>query len=158
MGQSAALRNDNFRSFLRLPSLATKPPEPKLAKKYQDFVKHQREAQEKIARGEQEAGLGKGVLRPYMQTATLGSKRETSIGVIAPTAISKDALTERETIKYVPDAMMEAANRGDRNFVHISTPARIIKAEDGFVKTKLATTLNVKNMEQNSRRKSKSKK
>jgi membrane protein insertase Oxa1/YidC/SpoIIIJ len=146
LGQSVALRNDSVRQLVNLPSLNAQPPPPMLAQKFQNMAQKTRESNERVAKGEQEAGLGKGVLSPFLQTAAPGSlpnqkstiditsssSSTTTNATTATSATSKwvsnsnnnnnsssNSTITSTTIPYVPSEMMEAANRGDKDFVHL---------------------------------------
>lgn len=76
LGQSAAMRNDQFRTTIGLPKMGAAPPEGILAKGFAESVKRRREAKE---RGDDI--LGEYVLLPFATGASLGKKRSSSIAV-----------------------------------------------------------------------------
>lgn len=76
--QGLALRNDSCRKFFGLPSMDTKPLEPKIAKGFIELKKKEKKAKKK--RGHDNI-KGKGILVPGWEVSFTGKHRESTINI-----------------------------------------------------------------------------
>ena len=150
IGQGFLLRNEMFRSFVRLPRLDAEPLEPKIAKSYIAQMKKQKEQQAA------QANAGRGVIAaPDPDILGQGPANENlaqvkpPVGVIAPeatfdgvmfgpnrkTSLSPSSASSNlgdkvGSLRHIPDEIMDAANKGELKNFKASTPITIVEDDE----------------------------
>uniref|UniRef100_A0A7S2LNS1 Uncharacterized protein n=1 Tax=Leptocylindrus danicus TaxID=163516 RepID=A0A7S2LNS1_9STRA len=148
-GQGYALRNDTFRKLVGLPSLDAKPLEPEIAKSYINKMKAKAAAEAKYGpagsgvfarediganNSNPEDTTGIGVLSPGIAVssgASLATKRESSIAGANMEHGNPGAPEKRESMIYIPDEVMEAANKGEAINYTAPRPIEIVPKDEG---------------------------
>lgn len=147
-GQGFCFRNDTFRKLVGLPSLDAKPLEPEIAKSYINKMKKKSAAEAKFgppgigvfarenvdANGtnvEDTAGIG--VLAPDITGSSgvsIVSKRESSIVGVNTKHDSPAVAEERKSMRYIPEEIMEAANKGEAINYTAPRPIEIVPNDE----------------------------
>jgi hypothetical protein len=123
--QSAALRDDTFRSWVGLPAMGIPPTEPKYAKEFMEFKKLEQRAKE--IRGDGPV-LGRNVLAVGFETSFPGTNRPSTIkgsGLPPPEADALESVTSIDLPQSPRLSLEQASAAWGGQFLHgISAPMK----------------------------------